>query len=214
MNKKFALIFILFFCLTATICHAQKDRVALWVASGIFTMNPASSSDTTEEAEYIDAFRSANTPSGIAYGIYLDTPIDFLGMTGIGLGLGRSNGVVTLKKKIDPHQTAQDSTDDLYIDQAHRFASNLVIFLKTIDFLTIGLGVEDGYVDFEMKDMTGVQQKKTFPFSYNYLHLSLAFGGVDGPYIALVSNITNSALNSHSGGFSGTTNGIIFGWIF
>lgn len=197
--------------------YGEEDHVALWVGTGFFSIDSAGSSDSAEKSAYIDAIRSTGSPSGNGLGIFVDTSLGFLGVDGIGIGLARSQGSLKINKTIDPMATPANSTDDITIQKATRFSSNCVFFLKTIEFLTLGLGTEDGYFVFDTTTAGGQQQTKTFAFSFNYLHVSIAylFGESDGPYISLVTNhITSSLPNMERGDFSGSTNAIVVGWIF
>lgn len=66
--------------------------------------------------------------------------------------------------------------------------------MKTVEFLTLGSGIEDGSFGFDPVLPTGVKEQRTFPFSYTYLHVSIAIGGTKGPYVSLVTNHITSAL--------------------
>ena len=179
-------------------------------------MGSASSDDSDEEREYIDSFRSsASNPSGAAYGTYMDTPFEYFGLGGLGIGLGRSIGSVSMDTTIDPENTPTNNLDDVYVHKATRVASHLVIFLRTIQLLTLGLGTEDGYLEFEIEDSNNRNAKRTFPFSYNYLHVSLAFGDSEGLYFSVLMNFINSSIpGSKQGGFSGDSYALIVGWVF
>ncbi len=213
-----AIIPVFFFSILTCVCYGEEgDHVALWAGYGAFTIDAPASTDNTEKAAYIEAVSSAETPSGNAVGIFVDTSLDFLGIDGIGIGLARSQGQFDINQSIDIQSTPSDFTDDVLVSKATRFSSNCVIFLKTIDFLTFGLGTEDGYFVFETTPPSGISETKTFSFSYSYLHVSIAFilGDSDGPYISLVTNLITTALpNMQRGDFSGSTNAIILGWIF
>jgi hypothetical protein len=214
---RFAVLFCLLFSFLPVYSNAQQqeDTVALWVAAGSFSINPPSSSDSHKKSEYIEAVHKAGAPTGTGYGTYMDTSLDFLGIEGIGLGLGRSQGSYDLNEIIDPENTPGIAADDVTLTGATRFASNFVVFLKTICFLTLGIGTEDGYFVFDTKSASGQSGTETFEFSYQYLHISVAYGGKDGPYVALLANFMNSAISGDKmGDFSGNTTALIAGWKF
>lgn len=213
---KFACFIGIFMIFLPGFLSAQDaNTVALWVGAGNFTINPPSSKDSHKKSEYIEAVRDVGAPTGTAYGTYMDTPIDFLGFDGIGLGLGRSQGSFELDTIIDPNDTPGNTSDDLKLKGATRFASNFVVFLKTIRFLTLGVGTEDGYFVFDTETASGQSETETFEFSYQYLHVSVAFGGSDGPYVAFLANFMTSAISGGDmGDFSGNSLALIGGWKF